>query len=77
MSLCVCVGYGEGDRAMREDREERETYRRGPGDCKFQIKCAVLQEAEYFTCTGIVGWHVLVHSQNEQFAQFGWCWHSD
>ena len=29
------AGVGEGDRGMREDREERDAYRRGGGDCKW------------------------------------------
>ena len=24
------LGFGEGDRSMREDREDRDAYRRGP-----------------------------------------------
>ena len=28
--MFVLVGFGEGDRSMREDREDREAYRRGP-----------------------------------------------
>ena len=30
MMLCMVAGFGEGDRAMREDREDRDAYRRGP-----------------------------------------------
>ena len=29
------AGFGDGDRSMREEREDRDAYRRGgPGDCK-------------------------------------------
>ena len=29
-AVCMVAGFGEGDRAMREDREDRDAYRRGP-----------------------------------------------
>ena len=33
-------GFGEGDRSTRDDRDEREAYRRGPSDCEL-YNCAV------------------------------------
>ena len=36
-SLYCPIGYGEGDRAMREDRDEREAYRRGGAECKWAL----------------------------------------
>ena len=32
--VAIGVGFGEGDRATREERDEREAYRRGPTECK-------------------------------------------
>ena len=32
--LLFLLGFGEGDRASREERDERESYRRGPSECK-------------------------------------------
>ena len=29
--VCVLAGFGEGDRTMREDREDRDAYRRMEG----------------------------------------------
>ena len=29
-AVCMVAGFGEGDRSMREDREDRDAYRRGP-----------------------------------------------
>ena len=35
-SVCslLAAGFSEGDRATREEREEKEAYRRGPQDCE-------------------------------------------
>ena len=49
--MCHCVlplldklltffkGFGEGDRTMREDREDREAYRRGPMEGQGYTNC--------------------------------------
>ena len=37
----IPVGFGEGDRTMREDREDREAYRRGPMEGEMVVPCSV------------------------------------
>lgn len=37
-AVCVVAGFGEGDRAMREDREDRDAYRRMDGKPTYIVK---------------------------------------
>ena len=38
--LLFIAGFGDSDRGgMREDREDRDAYRRGTGDCEHHTYC--------------------------------------
>ena len=52
LSVCslLAAGFSEGDRATREEREEREAYRRGPQDCELQYCPSPFPCACYIEC---------------------------
>ena len=48
--MFVLVGFGEGDRSMREDREDREAYRRGPMEGRKDTHCGFPISSPIWDC---------------------------